>query len=146
MAQFKIKAVEKKDCVLQLKVWITEPQQQFFYDESNFAIQLLWDAMPVDERDNSALGKEVSMDQILDGEWVLNNEAKFISAVDILETNNYPLSSEYLNLTGKASEEFWNNLDNAPTAKYNIMVTEAKWIEHIKKGSKWTSSAINYEL
>ena len=146
MAHFSVKAIDVKDTTVRIGVWITEPQQSIFYDESNVALQLLWDAKPSDKRKKEPLGKEISADNILDPAWVPANEAQYISSVSIPLTKNYPVSGEHAGLEGKALEKFWATKKNLPYAEYEISVTDPKWIAHISKGQEWSSSAINYEM
>lgn len=145
MSSYKLKVIDRKGPAVKLGVWMTEPKQNFFYEEENFALQLLWDGLNSADRKEAPLGKEISLDNRVDPKWMLQNTGKFITSVDIPTTKNYPITEEAQQLAGKDFDKFWNDLKKVPYAEYEIKTTDQKWISHLKKGMAWDSSAINYE-
>jgi hypothetical protein len=96
--------------------------------DAGFALRLLHDtAFELDEylgyHGTCPLGEAMTFDQGQGAGWMRENASRFIASVTV-EPPGLP--------------------DEVPTgteARYEIEVTDAKWLEHLSKGQTWTSAA-----
>jgi len=134
----------KKGKEVLLKIKIINPAEYYFYAKKNFALQILWEPVQIFDKPDCAMAKSISVDQITDETWVLENENKYIADIIIMSTKNYPSDPELESLNRKQFDEF-REKNGIPEAEFRIAVTEDKWIEHIQPGMKWESTSYNME-
>src|SRR5687768_2484630 len=100
---YSIKVISIRDNIIRLKLTIISPDEYYFYEKKNFALQVLWDS--AQNLPDSILKKTISEDQILNSEWVLKHQDEFIEDVKTIETSNYPDK----NAISKMNREMFDN-------------------------------------
>jgi len=91
-ALFKVRVLEVGATTVKFRLFITHPDQSKFYTAKSFALQILWDPVYAIE---SELGKAISLEQILDDDFVCENYQRFIKAVSIEDVKNYPREVDF---------------------------------------------------
>jgi hypothetical protein len=126
-----VKVLEKKDRNVRLRLYLLIPEVTQFCVTKNCALQILWDkAHPAVGR-SSPLGDAITADNRRDARWLLANQDRFIESVCLLETANYPASSDLI------FSNYPYNLKVLPQATIEIVVTDKRWIAHLRRGASW---------
>lgn len=137
----KIEVIEKEDRSVVLRILIIHPDETEFYEEQNYALQLLWEAGDPRLGIKCSLTQAISYEQIRDKAWVVVEVMEYIEKSKITSTKNYPPPADISN------EDYENiNEEKIPSALLSITVTDKKWIEHLRVGLSWESAAYNYLL
>ena len=104
-------------------------------DKSLF-LRILWD----DGR-YAYTGTQISMDEILDEDWVNANAYRYIDHVKQLSTRNYPLSD----YTGYHDFYYgdgpWEDEEKLVQADYEVYVHDARLFEHLEEGQSWSTTS-----
>ncbi len=140
---FRVKVLRVAQKSVTLQLVIIHPDQQRFYTTRSFALQLLWEPTHLSyefegervyHHAPSALGQTLTVEHLMDAEFVIAHQAHFIASVALLETANYP--PESLD---------WDDEESLPRAVLEITVTEPRWLAHLQAGMAWESAAYNME-
>lgn len=96
--------------------------------EAGFALRLLHDtAFELDEylsyHGTCPLGEAVTFEEAQGERWMRENASRFVGAVTV-EPPDLP-----------------EEVPTGTKARYEIEVTDPKWLEHLSKGQTWTSAA-----
>lgn len=141
-ALFNVKVLGKEEKSVVLGLRIISAEQPDFYRTKSFALMLLYDPIVREETPDAPLGREFAFEDTLDPGWVNANVDKYIAKARLSEKQNVPVKADLGKMSGKQRRDFWKS-DEAPTAKFEIKVTSPEWIEHLKSGMRWDSSAID---
>jgi hypothetical protein len=134
-ATFYIQAIEKKETEVKLNIYIIHPDENYFPEKKNFALQIIWQPANPSTGADYPIGRKISIDQILDPDWMNVHTISFIVDVKITATENYPAADDFD--YGKPMA----NLELLPKATFEITVTAPEWIEHIAPEQTWKSAA-----
>ncbi len=127
-ALFEVEVDEIRGTRIELTLVTLDSDAGPFAADAGFALRLLHGpAFEVDEylsyRGTSPLGEAVTLDETQGERWMRENASRFVAAVSV-EPQGLP--------------------DEVPTgtkARYEIEVTDAKWLEHLSTGQTWASVA-----
>jgi len=124
-----------------LRLFIIHPDQERFYATAPFALQLLWDPTYPPGKIKTALGSEISVQDIGDVDYVYENVERFIESVEYLELYNFLRMINFDQMSEEECNSYWKNEDELPQALICIKVTDSKWIAHLQVGMEWNTSA-----
>ncbi len=127
-ALFEVEVDEIRGTRIELTLVTLDSDAGPFAADAGFALRLLHGpAFEVDEylsyRGTSPLGEAVTLDESQSERWMRENASRFVAAVSV-EPPGLP--------------------DEVPTgtkARYEIEVTDPKWLEHLSTGQTWASVA-----
>src|SRR5262249_28267191 len=106
--------------------------------DPSFFFRILWDEADARFGGGGPLGHEVSVDQYLNEKWVDENTARFVERVTRLSIKNYPLK-------GKKPPTFiydgFKDEDILTQGDYEVIVTDPRWLKHLKKGQTWQTTS-----
>ncbi|MEV0702892.1 WD40 repeat domain-containing protein [Saccharopolyspora sp. NPDC050389] len=108
--------------------------------DPGFFLALLWQAGRFEHR----IGEAVSVEQIGDRDWMVENARWFVEHVERTAVENDPPSEEnWEQLQDFYYERFgsWEDEDLLVQADYTVRVTDPAWIEHLKPGQAWGAAA-----
>ncbi len=134
-ATFYIQAIEKKNKELKMNIYIIHPDENYFPEKKNFALQIIWQPANPSTGVDYPIGRKISIDQILDPDWMNVHSGSFIEDVKITATVNYPAPDDFDYSKPMA------NLDLLPRATFEVTVSSQEWIEHITPEETWRSAA-----
>jgi hypothetical protein len=140
----RVENIQGLEC--QIRLYIIHPDQTRFYASQSFALQLIWDATrapDVTNEQSSPLALEISIDEICDPQYVIENQDKYIELVRYLEYKNYPRTVNFEEMTEEEFDAYWKNEEGLPQALLLIQVTDLRWIAHLSNGLVWDTSAYN---
>lgn len=118
-----ITALEKEGKKLRVKMYLVHADETEFYDFPTYALQIIWD-----KREGS-ISQVISIDDILDLDWLSNHSHDFIESCRILVEKNLPVSENHYD--SDLPEEL------KPQCEMEIVVKDEKWINHIEVGKTW---------
>ncbi len=107
-------------------------------ENKGFFLGVLWDQADTRFGSGGPLGDEISVNQICDEKFVLNNADKYIESVKLIETKNCPFnpknnySTFYYERNGK-----WKDEEKLIQGIYKVNVFDEKWIQHLEIGMSW---------
>ncbi|MFC4015137.1 pentapeptide repeat-containing protein [Nonomuraea purpurea] len=107
--------------------------------DPGFFLPLLWEA----GRQDSPLGAAVTVDQVLDDEWLAEHARWFVSGVEQTAVRNLPPSEEdwaHLHDFYYERKGGWSDEDRLVQADFLVRVTQSRWIEHLRPGTAWGST------
>jgi hypothetical protein len=118
-----IKALEKEGKSLRVKMYLVHADETEFYDFPTYALQIIWD-----KREGS-ISQAISIDDILDLDWLSMKSIDFIDSCRILVEKNLPVSEKHFDATLP--------YELRPQCEMEIVVKDEKWIDHIEVGKTW---------
>ena len=137
----RVEGLEKSACTLRL--FIIHPDQKHFYATRAFALQLLWDPVHPSYGVEWELGKSISLGEIQDVDFVYEHQDKFVESVEYVDVKNYPITADIDGMSENDRRAYWENESGLPQAAIRIEVTAPKWLEHLKLGMEWETTAWN---
>ncbi|MFF2845687.1 WD40 repeat domain-containing protein [Streptomyces sp. NPDC058001] len=99
---------------------------------------------PSGDKRNGPLGKALSVDDILNYEWVDTHARRFISDVRCVETlNDPPTEEQWEELHDFYYERggTWQDEELLIQGEYEIRVTDRKWLQHLSEGQSWATAS-----
>lgn len=132
-ALYHVDVVSLEDSLLTIKTKVIHPDSMYIDDSIGFALHLICKG----EYDEFPLGKEVSIGNLTDREWMHNYANGFIKNVVILEKTNEP-TQEVLD---DYDHPYWKDTKNWFSATLQIEVTHPDWLDHVYKNDSWDSAA-----
>ena len=129
--------------VVRVKLWIVNPDVQYFPERIGFGLQLLWDALEGTKITQFPLGKAVNEREITDVNWLASEAEKYIDQFKYVSFERFPVSESVENLTDKDYSDFWDDLGKIPGASADILLTDSKWAQHIQEKMIWKSYAFD---
>lgn len=137
-----IRVLEKTDTQVKLKVFLVYYDWDYIPSSNDFFLMVLWDEADTRFDGGGALGDKVSVDEICDEAYRLKNADKFIKEIKTLESLNYPIEdlSQYATFYYERDGK-WQDEDKLAQVDFLITVTDPKWIEHLKVGMSWATTA-----
>lgn len=118
-----IKALQKEGKKLVVKIYLVHADETEFYDFPFYALQLIWN------KSEGHISQAISIDDILDMDWLSTRSNDFIESCRILVERNLPVSD--LHYDSSLPEEL------RPQCEMEIVVRDEKWIEHLDIGQIW---------
>lgn len=118
-----IKALEKEGKSLRVKMYLVHADETEFYDFPTYALQIIWD-----KREGN-ISHAVSIDDILDPDWLTTHSSEFIESCRIFVEKKLPVSENHYD--SNLPEEL------KPQCEMEIVVKDEKWIDHIEVGKTW---------
>lgn len=138
-AVYSAEVVETGGAKVRLRLYIVHADEHSFCVKKNCALQILWDQVNAAEI-KCALGDEMTLANRLDAKWVISNEDRFIKSVKLIETKNHPAPP------GFSFKKHLKKRVGLPQALIEIVATDKKWIEHLKKGQTWDTAPYDMEF
>lgn len=132
---YHIKALKKNRNKLRLRLHILIPEIEEFCYAKNCVLQILWDKAHPAFGLKCSLNQAMSQSQRQDPQWLMTHGSRFVEAVSLLDTANYPAASDSV-----FAEQ---DVRKLPQATIDAFVTDEKWIEHIRAGDEWDSVAVD---
>lgn len=135
-----IRVLEKKDQELKIKVFLTYYDMDYIPNSKAFFLMVLWEKAAMDEE--GLLAQEISDEQIFNEDYMDEHAPKYISKVKETAALNYPVK----NLSSYSTfyyerEGQWKDEDLLAQKDFVITMTDAKWIEELKEGMSWGTTA-----
>ena len=107
--------------------------------DPSFFFRILWDEADARFGGGGPLGEEVDVRHYLDEAWVNENTQRFVERVTRLSLRNDPLPA------GKPPPTFvydgYSNEDGLTQGDYEVIVTDPRWITHLKVGQTWQTTS-----
>jgi hypothetical protein len=128
-----VEALELEGRNIVLKITIIHADEDSFRLEPNCVLQMLWDAGGSWEPSKIPLHAEVSLDHILDPTWLLANTSRFIVSVEPIADDKQSSLLRHDALGASSSS-------GQPSSAAKVVVTEARWLAHIKPSQSWDSA------
>lgn len=132
-AIFNHQLLSKDETKILLKTTIIHQDEYYIPEKLNFILQALWKKIR-DSGEPSAISELISIDEILDSDWVNANCSHFVKSVKVVEEKNYPPADYWdYNETKK------NNL--LPVVIHEIELNDLDLISDLNEGDNWESAA-----
>lgn len=111
--------------------------------DHSFFFRVLWDKGDTRFGEGGSIGREVSVDDILNPKWVDKNTFKFIKKVERLSTANYPVEDYNIYEDIFDENETWEgeNEKKLVQAIFDVWVTDKKYLDHLSAGMSWKTAA-----
>jgi hypothetical protein len=91
------------------------------------------------------LGKHIGELRVLDDtSWYQQHASRYIASFEKLSMVRFPVKASVYRLKDDAFRAFWDDEAQLPRAEYTLTVTEPTWIEHLRPGDSWGSTATDY--
>lgn len=107
--------------------------------DPSFFFRILWDEADVRFGGGGPLGHEVSLDQFLDEQWVDENTHRFVERVTRLSLRNDPMPEDQK--PGTFVYEKFKNEDVLTQGDYEVVVTDPRWLAHLKVKQTWQTTS-----
>jgi hypothetical protein len=131
---FHVKALSKQGNTVRLRLRIITGEQTEFPSSHYFALMVLYDSVDFG-RIKAPLADAMTIDNVIDREWLDDNVDRFIQSVSLSEVVNLPVRADLESMSSAERRRFWRGAD-APHATLEITVVAPEWIEHIRKGRR----------
>jgi hypothetical protein len=115
-------------------------------DDPSFFMRVLWDEADTRFGDGGPLGDAVSVDEILDDDWVDSNTWRYVARVREVTTRNVPFTeAHWARLPGVWSYsddgEFLGAEEVFVGGDYDVWVTDGRWVAHLYPGMSWCTAS-----
>jgi hypothetical protein len=132
-AIFKHQLISKDETKFLLKTTIIHQDECYIPEKLNFVLQAFWKKTR-NSGEPTAISELISIDEILDSDWVNANCSRFVKSVKVVEEKNYPPADDWdYNETKK------NNL--LPVVIHEIELNDLGLISDLNEGDTWGSAA-----
>jgi hypothetical protein len=112
-------------------------------EDASFFLRVLWDVADIRSGGGGPLGELVSVDEILDEEWVDNHTWRFIAGFERLADYNVPFTDD--ERARQPEIEFWGlwftNEEWLVQSDFDVSVTDTRWLAHLSLGQQWTTAS-----
>ena len=139
---FHVKVSEVSDTRTVLTLQIITGEQPDFYSGKSFALMLLYDPIVDEKVSDAPLGREVSFDETMNREWLFDHVDEYIQSAVLEEVRNQPVTADLKAMSPKQRRDFYRS-NRAPSARFEIIVTQPEWLAHLRKGMEWDSAAFD---
>lgn len=139
---FHVKVNDISDTRLVLALRIVTGEQPDFYSGKSFALMLLYDPIINKIVSDAPLGREVSFDETMNAEWLYDHVDDYIQSAVLEEVRNQPVTADLQAMSPKQRRDFFRS-SRAPSARFEITVTQPEWLAHLRKGMEWDSAAFD---
>ena len=130
---FKHQLISKDETKFLLKTTIIHQDECYIPEKLNFVLQAFWKKTR-NSGEPTAISELISIDEILDSDWVNANCSRFVKSVKVVEEKNYPPADDWdYNETKK------NNL--LPVVIHEIELNDLDLISDLNEGDTWESAA-----
>ena len=105
--------------------------------DASFFMRILWDEADTRFGKGGPLGNEVSVDQFLDEAFIDANTHRFVERVTQTALRNDPppaMPPTFVYDSHKAE-------DGLTQGDYTVVVTDPKWMKHLKVGQTWSTTS-----
>ncbi len=136
---YHVECIEKNETNVNLRLYIAHEDESEFYDSPTFALQLIWQPENTSTK-LSSLGKTISIDNLLDEDWMRANSKCYINSAVITQLKNVGVD-----LSTIPKPWIAENKEKLTSCVLKINTTDKKWIEHLYVGQNWGSAAYNME-
>ncbi|MEU5208392.1 hypothetical protein [Streptomyces sp. NPDC020742] len=109
-------------------------------DEPGFFLHLLWERA----RWDGPLGELITVDRILDQDWVDSHARWFIDDVERISCDNYPPTEDHFARLHDFYYERaggWQDEDLLVQGQYTVHVTDPRWTQPLRPGDSWGTAA-----
>jgi hypothetical protein len=137
---FHVKVVAKKADTVVLRLRIISAEQPGFYDGKSFALMLLYDPIVNARAPNAPLGERVTFENTNDAGWARAHVDAYVRSCRLFDVTNHPIAVDLVAMTGAERRRFFKS-SVAPHASLEIVVTDPRWIAHLKRGQTWETAA-----
>lgn len=144
----RVMALEPERLRVRFRVFVTyydadDYDEALLEGDSSFFLRVLWDEADTRFGDGGPLGEHVTMDEILDEDWVDSNTWRFVERYEAVMSKNVPftkadvadMSTIYFDLSWFSDEESLVQTD------YDVWVTDPRWLAHLSPGQQWTTAS-----
>jgi hypothetical protein len=111
--------------------------------DPSFFLRVLWDEADTRFGRGGPLGDEISVEQLCSEQWIDANTQRFIERVTRQTLHNHPLPPGWTPPTFIYSN--YKEEDKLTQGDYEVIVTDAKWISHLKVGQTWQTTGYETE-
>ena len=133
-AIFNHQLISKDEKRILLKTTIIHQDECYIPEKLNFILQALWKKTRGSGEQPTPISELISIDEILDSDWVNANCSRFVKSVKVVEEKNYPPADDWdYNETKK------NNL--LPVVIHEIELNNLGLISDLNEGDTWESAA-----
>jgi hypothetical protein len=111
-------------------------------EDASFFMRVLWDE--ADTRfGGGPLGERITMDEILDEDWVDNNTWHFVAGFAAVAHHNIPYTdAERARRPPIEFDLSWfSNEEYLPASDYDVWVTDPRWLAHLSVDQQWTTAS-----
>ncbi|MEV6158506.1 hypothetical protein AB0L53_50095 [Nonomuraea sp. NPDC052129] len=145
-----VRVLELDECRVRLRVFLadydpSQPHSDLLPQGRSFFFGVLWQAADGEAgRRRGPLNGHVALEDTLDPDWVEANAGRFIESVERVSARNLPPGDElagfyethYTELDGRLHRwhERWEHEDLLVQADYDVVVTDARWLEPLREG------------
>lgn len=126
-------AARPDDQTLDLDIKVVHPDAMHIPESPGFALMLLQDRASSD----TALGREVDLDTVMNSEWASANAMAFIESVELLSSKNEPPPEAF----DDYDHRYWNNPKKWLQGCLRIRATHPAWVRHVP--NSWESAAFD---
>jgi hypothetical protein len=89
---------------------------------------------------DAPLSRKVSFDNTMNSDWLDEHVDEYIQSTSLDEVRNHPFSADLDGMSTKQRRDFFNS-SRAPSARFDVTVTQPKWLVHLRKGMEWDTAA-----
>ncbi|MEU8150947.1 hypothetical protein [Nonomuraea sp. NPDC048901] len=140
----RVMALEPGQRRVRLRVFVTyydadEYDQALLDGDTSFFLRVLWDEV----EDAGPLGEQVSLDEILDDDWVDGNTWRFIERYEAVMSKNVSFTkTDIANLPTRRYDLHWfTDEELLVQTDYDVWVTDPRWLAHLSLGQHWTTTS-----
>ncbi|TMR88878.1 lactonase family protein [Nonomuraea basaltis] len=144
----RVMALEPEQRRVRLRVFVTyydadEYDEALLDGDTSFFLRVLWDEADTRFEDGGPLGEQVSLDEILDEDWVDGNTWRFIERFEAVMSKNVPFTkTDIANLPSRSYDlEWFTDEELLVQTDYDVWVTDPRWLAHLSLGQNWTTTS-----
>ncbi len=131
---YDVKVVSKLGSQVELELRIRRFDSLGFPSTPSFGLMLLWEST---YEHGGVLGTQVSMEQLLDTDWMTKNAAAFVTSVVPGDFSHLPVPA----MVEAHSHREWRAPESWPRLRLTLEVTDEAWLAPLEVGASWTSRA-----
>jgi len=139
---FHVKVSDVSHTRIMLSLRIITGEQPDFYSSKSFALMLVYDPIIHEMVSDAPLGRELSFDDTMNGEWLYDHVDEYIQSAVLEDVRNQPFTADLKAMSPKQRRDFFRS-SRAPSARFEITVTQPEWLAHLRKGMEWDSAAFD---
>lgn len=137
---FHVQVIEVGDRHALFGLRIITGEQPDFPSGSSFALMLLYDPIVNDVTRDAPLGREITLDDTMNAEWLDEHIDEYIQSTELHDVKNQPVTADLERMTLRERGEFFRSL-RAPSARLVVTVTRPEWLSHLRPGMQWDTAA-----
>jgi hypothetical protein len=144
----RVMALDPRRRRVRLRVFVTyydadEYDQALLDGDPSFFLRVLWDEADTRPEDGAPLRERVSLDEILDEDWVDGNTWRFVARYEVVASKNVPFTrTDIAGLPARSYDLHWfTGEESLVQTDYDVWVTDPRWLAHLSLGRNWTTSS-----